>query len=325
MSSRRSAFTLIELLVVIAIIAILVGLLLPAVQKTREAGSRMSCQNNLKQLTLALHNYHDAYNSFPMSRSTPKAIGQPSTSFSVHSKLLPFVEQDNVYKTINFNDVDNAQENLVAFGLTIRTFLCPSDPGVNQIPQGTGGTSYRANEGASIFYGVPGYPQPAGVPDPNGPFFINKTYRIADITDGTSNTAAFSEKLLGDFSNAVATEVTDMYGVFSTPSSQDDAINQCQGIDWTNLANQLLSTSGAPWLLGSRTTTCYDHTALPFSHSCLFPVVGCFTSPANSAHVGGLNLSLCDGSVRFVSRSISLTTWQALGTRNGGEVLGSDF
>src|SRR3954468_13978334 len=99
----RRAFTLIELLVVIAIIAVLIGLLLPAVQKVREAAARASCQNNLKQLALALQNYHDATGTFPQSRSTPLEIGQPAVTFSAHARLLPFVEQDAVYKTIDFS------------------------------------------------------------------------------------------------------------------------------------------------------------------------------------------------------------------------------
>jgi prepilin-type N-terminal cleavage/methylation domain-containing protein len=325
MSKRRSAFTLIELLVVIAIIAVLVGLLLPAVQKTREAANRMSCQNNLKQMCLALHNYHDAFRAFPMGRSTPKAIGQPNTSFSVHSRLLPFMEQNNVYVTINFSDLDNAPENLLAYGTNIKTFQCPSDSYQHNVPQGTGYTNYRANEGSSIWYGVPGYPFPQNVPQANGPFFINTVFHIADITDGTSNTAAFCEKMVGDYSNAVITRQTDMYGVFVVPASQDDAITKCASVDTTNLANQILSNSGGPWLLGSRTTTTYDHSAPPFALSCLFPLVSCFTSPANSNHLGGVNLSLCDGSVRFVNASISLATWQAVGSMNGGEVLGSDW
>jgi prepilin-type N-terminal cleavage/methylation domain-containing protein/prepilin-type processing-associated H-X9-DG protein len=322
MLRQRSAFTLIELLVVIAIIAVLIGLLLPAVQKVREAANRMSCQNNLKQMALAIHSYHDANRTFPMCRSTPQAIGAPSTSFSVHARILPYVEQDNVFRTINFNVVWNAPDNQLAFGTPIKTYICPSDPNVGNVPPGEAVTNYRVNEGSSIFYGVPGYTLPPAVPQPNGPFFINKTYRIADITDGTSNTALISEKMIGDFSNGIATEQTDMFGIFAVPTSQDDAIAQCQAIVWGDLSNQIQSTSGGPWLLGSRGATTYDHSAPPFAHSCLFPTVGCYTSPPNSAHTGGMNVALCDGSVRFVARNIALPTWQALGTRNGGEVLG---
>jgi len=325
MKHRRNAFTLIELLVVIAIIGTLVGLLLPAVQKVREAATRTQCINNLKQLGLALHNYHGANGRLPMSRSTPLAIGQPSTSFSVHSHILPYIEQDVVFYTINFNDLDNAQENLLAFGTTIKTFVCPSDPGLGNPPPGEAATSYRVNEGTSIFYGVPGYPLPSGVPVPNGPFFINKTFTFFDISDGTSNTAMWSEKMIGDFSNGIATQFTDMYGVFGPITDQPSAIAQCQAVQWANLSNQFLSTGGGPWLLGSRTTTVYDHTNLPFTQSCLFPTVGCFTSPANSGHLNGVNVTLCDGSVRFVARTISLSTWQAVGTRNGNDVPGSDW
>jgi prepilin-type N-terminal cleavage/methylation domain-containing protein/prepilin-type processing-associated H-X9-DG protein len=324
MRTRRSGFTLIELLVVIAIIAILIGLLLPAVQKVREAASKMSCSNNLKQFGLALHNYYGSMQHLPMARSTPQAIGAPNTSFSVHAQLLPYFEQDNVYNTINFTDFYNAPENRLAEQLTIKTFLCPSDPHPG-ISAPLGATNYRANEGASIWYGVPGFPLPSGVPAPNGPFFINLTHTLSDITDGTSNTAAFSEKMLGDFSNAIITPATDMYGVFGPIADQPTAVTACQNVNTSILSNQILSDSGAPWLLGSRTTTCYDHTNLPFTPSCLFPTVGCFTSPANSGHGNGVNVCLCDGSVRFVSSSITLATWQAVGTMNGNDLLGSDW
>ena len=325
MSRRRTGFTLIELLVVIAIIAVLVGLLLPAVQKVREAANRMSCQNNLKQLALGMHNYHDAFSSLPMSRSTPGNIGDPSDSYSAQAHVLPFMEQGNVYNTINFQDLDTAPENQVAYADVVKPFLCPSDPYNSLVPQATGVTNYRVNEGSSVFYGIPGRSTQAGAPLANGPFFINVTYRFADITDGLSNTALLSEKMVGDFSNAIATRQTDMYGVFAPEPDQQTAVNQCNAIDWTNLSNQILSTSGAPWIYGSRTTTCYDHSAPPFALSCLFPTVGWFTSPANSGHTGGVNLALCDGSVRFVNASITPATWQAIGSRNGGEVIGSDF
>ncbi len=327
MRTLRKGFTLIELLVVIAIIAILIGLLLPAVQKVREAAARTQCLNNLKQLALALHAYHDARGKLPTSRSTPLAVGQPSTSFSVHAQILPYIEQQNLYNTINFSDLDNAPENKLAYAATVKTFICPSDPGVDQVPAGNGLTNYRVNEGSSVYYGIPGYPLLPNVPQANGPFFINVAYRLTDIADGTSNTAAWSEKKVGDFSNNVATEGTDMFGIFTTPSSQADAINQCTNVAWMTLSNQIESTSGSPWLLGSRSATCYDHSNVPFTHSCLFPApgVGLFTSPANSGHGNGVNLAMCDGSVRFVANGVSLATWSAVGTMNGGEVIGSDF
>src|SRR5262245_3591424 len=129
MTSRRRGFTLIELLVVIAVIAILIGLLLPAVQKVREAASRMKCSNNLKQIGLALHNYHGAYGSFPM--------GSDANGFPVHCYLLPYIEQDNLYKSINFTVKPSDPLNAVARSTVIPIFLCPSDS--NALPAGVPG------------------------------------------------------------------------------------------------------------------------------------------------------------------------------------------
>jgi prepilin-type N-terminal cleavage/methylation domain-containing protein/prepilin-type processing-associated H-X9-DG protein len=319
MRTLRTAFTLIELLVVIAIIAVLVGLLLPAVQKTREAANRLKCQNNLKQLGLALHSYHDSLNYFPPSRTN-------NGDFSAHSRLLPFLEQGNVYNAINFNAPYDDPTNTVPLGTDIPIFLCPSD--VNApIPAGWAGTNYRANEGTSLVFGY-GASDDQGVngnmPAPNGPFFVDSRYKMADITDGTSTTAAFSEHILGDFSNAVATEQADTFWPKTHPTTDDQAISDCQEIDWTDLAFQRVSNVGAPWLRGYHSTTVYYHSAPPGTRSCMFPPLRIMTT-ANSRHLGGVNVLLLDGSVHFVSYGISLATWRALGTRNGGEIVGNDF
>jgi prepilin-type N-terminal cleavage/methylation domain-containing protein/prepilin-type processing-associated H-X9-DG protein len=321
MHRRNSGFTLIELLVVIAIISILVGLLLPAVQKVRESANRMKCSNNLKQIGLALHHYHDSLKSFPPSRNEAHA-----KSFSPHSRLLPYLEQQNVYNTINFSAPVTDPSNAVALGTDVAIFLCPSDV-TAPLPAGWAGTNYRANEGTSLVFGF-GPSDPEGVnatmPPPNGPFFVDSKYRIADITDGTSTTAAFSEHILGDFSNAIATEEGDTFAPGTHPTTADQAIQDCQAIDWTNLAFQGRSTVGAPWLQGYHSTTNYYHSALPGTRSCMFPPNRIMTT-ANSKHPGGVNVLFCDGSVRFVSYTIDLVTWRAIGTRNGAEVVGGDF
>jgi prepilin-type N-terminal cleavage/methylation domain-containing protein/prepilin-type processing-associated H-X9-DG protein len=312
----RAGFTLIELLVVIAIIAILIGLLLPAVQKVREAAARMKCQNNLKQLVLAVHNYHDARGMFPP--------GRDDNGFSTHAYILPYIEQDNVYRIINFAaapDGWNDSSNAAARAVTISTFLCPSDP-YNQVPPGWAGTNYRVNQGSGILWGLPATSGPnSTMPAPNGPFYLNSTTRFTDITDGTSNTAAWSEHLKGDFSNGVSTDNSDTYKPGTYPSTPDQAMADCASVNTQNLGTQGVSNVGAPWLEGYHSTTIYFHVSLPNSRSCMFPP-GRIATSANSGHTNGVNMALCDGSVRFVSNSITLGAWRALGSRNGGEVVG---
>jgi len=313
---RRRGFTLIELLVVIAIIAILIALLVPAVQKVREAAARTQCTNNLKQFALALHNYHDANKTFPS--------GRDSKSISTHAYLLPYMEQDAIFKSINFTVSYNNAANAFARAQQVPIFVCPSDTRTLTVPTGWAGTSYRANQGSGVLWGAVGSGSNAGMPPPNGPFYENSKHKMVEIADGTSNTAAFSEHLIGDFSNAIATDRTDTFEPGTHPATADQAVADCAGTDVTNVGNQGVSNVGAPWLQGYHSTTIYFHVGLPNTRSCMFPP-GRIATTANSNHTSGVNLALCDGSVRFVSNSVSLATWRAVGSRDQGEVLGNDF
>ncbi len=312
----RRGFTLIELLVVIAIIAVLVSLLLPAVQQAREAARRSQCKNNLKQFGLAMHNYVDALGRLPLCNESQKV------SYSTHTFLLPYMDQGTVYNLINFNVNYSDPTNVIPLAAVVPSFLCPSDVSA-PIPAGWAGTNYRANQGTGVLYGLPsttvggsGY----GEPPPSGVFVPGSALRIADITDGTSNTAAYSEHQLGDFNQAVSS-FTDTFEPGTHPTDPDTAMAQCNAIDPTNLSFQGYSNIGAPWMYAYHSTTFYWHVTGPNTRSCMYPPGHVHTS-ASSNHTGGVHVNLCDGSVRFVANSINLATWRALGTRNGGEVLG---
>jgi prepilin-type N-terminal cleavage/methylation domain-containing protein/prepilin-type processing-associated H-X9-DG protein len=276
----RGAFTLIELLVVIAIIAILIGLLLPAVQKVREAAARMKCSNNLKQLALAAHNYHDSNGNFPSS--DPQAPGILSFTFTYNPdlfvKLMAYFEQDNLYRAYTATARPSADVKRAL----VPIMLCPSD--ATQPTYVYFGTEYAI----SSYGGNAGTGPTASFNSINGMFFGQSKVRITDVTDGTSNTFLFGERYHKDRGGYAI----EPWGRWIYPSDRRD----------------VLMTTGAPLN--------YDTADPPNSTTQRLAAFG-------SGHSGGANFAFVDGSVHFVSRSIDLTTYQSLSTRNGGEVIDS--
>lgn len=349
MTRRRSAFTLIELLVVIAIIAILIGLLLPAVQKVREAAARMKCQNNLKQMGLAAQNFHSVYQHFPYGKSAGYSSDPTGMArWSTHSQLLPFMEQNNVYNALDFSlppdmgdmtfdgsgcpPYTNSGGVNAACNTLIHGFHCPSDPAPTSLASPNGvvypGNNYWANMGTTFMCDL-GDSNPSTVSPgatPNGVFYYASNVSIAQITDGTSNTAMFAEKLRSGGRYSLQTSMllipnqTTLASTLQVCQSQTagSAISICDGV-------------GTCWALGETCCSVYNHVSTPNTLTCGgIPFPGSMVNmdmdvPPSSQHTNGVNVGLCDGSVRFVSNAISLTTWQALGTRNGGETLGSDW
>lgn len=327
---KRHAFTLIELLVVIAIIAVLISLLLPAVQSAREAARRSQCINNLKQIGIGMHNYIDVHDALPLGRTLQAGTVRP---FSQFARILGQMEQNQTFNTLNFQYGSFDAPNLTAAGVVVQTYLCPSDSASN-VPVGliapgrpNAGISYRANEGTSVamWFGADDTANVNNgkVTPPNGLFYSSQLIRLAMITDGTSNTAATSEHLLGDFDQTIATDNSDTFRPGTFPNNADEAYAQCRSMDYRNLSFQGVSVVGAPWTYGYHSTTSYWHSMPPNTRSCMFPPSRIATT-AGSRHPGGVNVGMADGSVRFIKSTVDVNTWRALGTRNGGEVISAD-
>ena len=313
---RRSGFTLIELLVVIAIIAVLIGLLLPAVQKVREAASRLKCQNNLHQLGLAMHNYHTAYEVFPQGRNQyPKVVSAPA-------RLLAYVEQDNLQRLVNYDSTLADPQNVAASKTRVALFLCPSDLANGQVPGMTDyGTNYVACNGTGVTVDAAGNVTAyTKIPDGNG-IFAQVPVRVLEITDGTSNTAAFSESLIGN-GQVPGTLPTDpkmiSLVVLEVAGGNDPTPADCDGGNGTWNGRR-----GERWIDGHFGSTLYNHYHTPNARKwdCGNASHNKALTSARSNHPGGVNVLFADGSVRFVADTVAPSTWRALATRAGGEVV----
>ncbi|WP_165074818.1 DUF1559 domain-containing protein [Paludisphaera rhizosphaerae] len=346
----RRGFTLIELLVVIAIIAVLIALLLPAVQAAREAARRMQCTNNLKQLGIALHNYHSTVDSFPVGFLYPRDgqvyPGVPVLHYrwSVLAQLSPYLEQSNVYNALNMSWPIAAgpsnvlgtppwtpfPSNLTVMAAKVGFFLCPSDAAQPPSPLAGGLTSGPSNYQFCTGDGSPGSVNPgdAGLTvKPNGAFVLGPAQSIATVVDGSSNTAAASEQLIGPAAGGAATQTG------ATPLPQD--VRRAAAVGSTPLSDAGCASpsgwrldKGFGWWDGDYRTTLYNHYLTPNSK-----LYDCWQSSpphnpawkaARSNHPGGVNVLFCDGHVQFAKDSIAVSTWRGLSTRNGGEVLSSD-
>jgi prepilin-type N-terminal cleavage/methylation domain-containing protein/prepilin-type processing-associated H-X9-DG protein len=317
--AQRRAFTLVELLVVIAIIGFLIALLLPAVQAARESSRRAACANNLKQLGLALLQFYDAQQHFPAGRGGPVPL-----VFSPQAYILPYVEQDGLYGQL---DLKSAPTTLVIAGVTysgannataaaqaVRVLQCPSDPADGIVPGSTfGGTNYVANTGS----GTVGNGTLASA---DGVFYLTSAVRFADMVDGSSHTAAFSERMLGTgltLNTPTLSAADAAYYILELGTGIDVSVPTCATLatgDW-------YSTRSAKWILGNYGNTLYNHFYTPntTSYDCMNLAQQKGFMAARSNHPSGVNLLACDGSVRFIATNVDLAVWRALSTIAGSE------
>jgi prepilin-type N-terminal cleavage/methylation domain-containing protein/prepilin-type processing-associated H-X9-DG protein len=340
----RRGFTLIELLVVIAIIAVLIALLLPAVQAAREAARRSQCVNNMKQIGLGLHNYHQTITTFPMGNAIAYSDPGVTTTwgtFSASSMMLPYLEQQALYNSCNFSwtvwyGLGNAI-NLTVWNTKVASFLCPSDTNAGR-------------DHFNSYHGSFGTGTDPWSSNTNGIFAPEKSsYGIQDVGDGSSNTIAYAEALTGDLKNLKLRHrkyISGIPGSGAPPNSGYDARTNLtavlaagdtcvQAVDSGSPGPGSNSNRGYRWQTGSPGLSLMNIIITPNStrftlSACRMDCsAGCGTDfghlfVPSSSHPGGVNVLFGDGSVRFIKDSVSQAIWMSLGSRNGGEVLSSD-
>ena len=309
---RRRAFTLVELLVVIAIIGILIALLLPAVQAAREAARRSQCSNNLKQIGLAMHNYHDTLRSFPSGMINGRSLTDATaTGWAWGALLLPYAEQESLHDSLGVKHrVDETNSTILGLLRTvIPGYLCPSDAYSDPSQNSHGSSKVQITGSSTTAIGLSNYVAVAGsltsldctssaIFSYNGMFFSNSAVRMRDVTDGTTNTCMVTER--------------------DTQKSKTGDGNH-MGANWA-------ATTSPPGVAGSSTCN-YD----------AYQTLVCFRATYGSLngtgirddrracasqHPGGLHFLLVDGSVRFISETLDPQTYYNLGSRNDGKVLG---
>jgi len=333
--TRSRAFTLIELLVVIAIIAILIGLLLPAVQKVREAAARIKCANNLKQIGLALHNYEGANSRFPPAGIYP-ATGD---AWSVHTRILPFVEQANTYLQVDFTLAANVQDAVTRQRIPI--YVCPSETqdvmkpatsssgpsSINRWP-----TTYAANVGTWLAWDAVALRGGDGaIPFSSSPL-PSAGNKVGDFTDGLSNTIGFAEVKAYTWILKTNTELGPSAPIPAPTAAAVLALGGSLGstpsghTGWTEAQTFHM---GFTFVLPPNTPVMFagpngnvDVDQLSSNDGTARRSYDAVTS--RSYHTGGVNVLLMDGSVRFVRSAIDPFAWRAAGTRSGGEVIGLD-
>ncbi len=325
--SAARGFTLVELLVVIAIVGILVALMLPAVQSARESARRTSCTNNLHQIGIGAHHFHDAQGAFPVGAEAREFPGHPTHPWTFYrwsslAHLTPYLEERNLRDALHLElplyglNFEVTPENAATVAVVVPIFLCPSDHG-QPVANGFGPTNYAACAGTGGGGGTP--------VDTDGVFYVNSHTRLAHIADGASHTVLFAESLLGNPKGTpLARDVQiDYKFAFSAPLTAAGCDSSAQ---WN-----VSDPRGFSWASGEYRCALYNHAHLPNE-----PTADCMGAPlgggsqwrytayglraARSRHPSGVNVLLADGSVRFVQDSIEKKTWQAISTRQGSEI-----